>query len=179
MGANDVGPDGAAAPSLPEAPGLTEGRFAGREAFRQRVREALASAAREGWNELILSDANFHDWPLGERAVVAALNDWACAGRSLVMLGKTYDEVIRHHPRFVTWRRTWDHIVTCRRCAAADPLLLPSAVWTSGWMMHRLDPQHSRGVCSQEPERRLALHESLQEWLRQSAPGFPASTLGL
>ena len=31
------------------------GRFAGREAFRQLVRDALACAAREGWREIILS----------------------------------------------------------------------------------------------------------------------------
>jgi hypothetical protein len=52
------------------APELPQGRFEGRDAFRQNVRDALACAAREGWRELILSDADFHDWPLGERAVV-------------------------------------------------------------------------------------------------------------
>ena len=51
--------------TAPEAPGLPEGRFEGREAFRQRVRDALACAAREGWQEIMLSDADFHDWPLG------------------------------------------------------------------------------------------------------------------
>lgn len=46
---------------------LPEGRFSGREAFQQLVRDALATAAREGWREIILSDADFHDWPLGRR----------------------------------------------------------------------------------------------------------------
>ena len=49
------------------APELPQGRFEGRDAFRQNVRDALACAARQGWRELILSDADFHDWPLGER----------------------------------------------------------------------------------------------------------------
>lgn len=53
--------------------GLPEGRFTGREAFQQMVRDAFATAAREGWAEILISDANFHDWPLGERAVVESL----------------------------------------------------------------------------------------------------------
>jgi hypothetical protein len=162
-----------------ELPVLPEGRFEGREAFRQRVRDALACAAREGWHEIVLSDATFHDWPLGERAVVESLQVWAHTGRRLVMLAKNYDEVLRGHPRFVTWRRTWSHLIECRRCATVDPLLLPSALWTSGWVMQRLDPVHSTGVSTPLPERRLALREEIEEWLRQSSPGFPATTLGL
>ena len=171
-------PDGVA-DVQPATPELPEGRFEGCEAFRQRIRDALACAAREGWREIILSDASFHDWPLGERAVIDALNAWARTGRKLVMLGKSYDEVTRSHPRFVTWRRTWAHIMECRRCATADPLDLPSALWTSGWALHRLDPVGSTGVCTVIPERRMALRESLEEWLRQSSAGFPVTTLGL
>ncbi len=52
---------------------MPSGRFEGREAFQKLVRDALACAAQEGWRELIVSDANFHDWPLGERAVVESL----------------------------------------------------------------------------------------------------------
>ena len=40
---------------------LPEGRFSGREAFQQLVRDALATAAREGWREIILSG---HRWPI-------------------------------------------------------------------------------------------------------------------
>jgi hypothetical protein len=163
----------------PAAPALPEGRFEGREAFRQNVRDALACADREGWREIILSDADFHDWPLGERAVVDSLNAWASTGRKLVMLAKSYDEVTRTHPRFVSWRRTWAHIIECRRCATADPLILPSALWTSGWVLRRLDPERCTGVCTLIPERRLALRESIEEWLRQSSAGFPTTTLGL
>ena len=163
----------------PVPPALPHGRFEGREAFRQNVRDALACAAREGWREIILSDADFHDWPLGERAVVDSLNAWAKTGRKLVMLAKSYDEVTRTHPRFVNWRRTWSHIIECRRCATVDPLILPSALWTSGWVLRRLDPERSTGVCTVIPERKLALRESIEEWLRQSSAGFPATTLGL
>lgn len=163
----------------PMAP-LPEGRFNGREAFQQLVRDALATAAREGWREIILSDANFHDWPLGERAVVESLQEWAHSGRRMTLLACTYDEVIRRHARLVRWRGTWDHILTCRVSPGADPLDIPSALWSPGWVMQRLDPERCSGVAGSEPERRVLLRETLNEWVRsKSAPGFPSTTLGL
>ena len=118
-----------ATPSAEPLRDLPSGRFSGRETFQQLVRDAVATAARDGWQEIFISDANFHDWPLGERAVVEALQDWARSGRRFTMLACSYDDVIRRHARFVRWRGTWDHIITCRRSPAADPLDLPSALW--------------------------------------------------
>ncbi|HSV45781.1 MAG TPA: hypothetical protein VLJ58_08335 [Ramlibacter sp.] len=159
--------------------GLPSGRFAGREDFRQLVRDALSSAAREGWSQIILCDASFEDWPLGERAVAQALQEWSASGRRCTLLARRYDEVVRGHARFVTWRRTWSHIIEARGCSSADPLELPSAIWSPGWVMQRLDPQRCSGFCGSEPERRLALRENLNEWLARSSPAFPATTLGL
>ena len=122
-------------PPLPELPELPVGRFSSREAFQQMVRDALATAARDGWQEIVVSDANFHDWPLGERSVVEALQDWAHGSRRFTMLAGRYDEVVRRHARFVRWRGTWDHIITCRRSPAADPLDIPSALWSPRWVM--------------------------------------------
>ncbi|OYX10838.1 MAG: hypothetical protein B7Z11_06295 [Acidovorax sp. 32-64-7] len=151
------------APSLPDLP---SGRFTGREAFMQLVRDGLATAAR--------------DWPLGELAVIESLQQWAHSGRRFTMLACTFDEVIRRHPRFVRWRGTWDHIISCRRSPSADPLDLPSAFWSPAWVMHRLDPVRCVGVAGFEPERRVLLRESLNEWLRsKSSSGFPSTTLGL
>ena len=98
-----------------EPPGpLPSGGFMGREAFRQRVRDALARAAGEGWRELILCDATFADWPLGERVCVEALHAWMRGGqRQFTMLARRYDEVVRHHARFVDWRRQWSHRIDC------------------------------------------------------------------
>ncbi|MBI3100729.1 MAG: hypothetical protein HYY98_04135 [Burkholderiales bacterium] len=159
---------------------LPEGRFSGREAFQQLVREALATAAREGWREIILSDADFHDWPLGERAVVESLQEWAHSGRRLTFLACNYNEVIRRHARLVRWRATWDHILTCRACPAADPLDIPSAIWSPDWVLQRLDPDRCAGVAGTEPARRVLLQEVLKEWVRsKSVPGFAATTLGL
>ncbi|MBX3587971.1 MAG: hypothetical protein AB7I35_04575 [Ramlibacter sp.] len=158
---------------------LASGRFEGRTDFQQLVRDALAAAAREGWRELVLSDADFADWPLGERVVAESLQAWSATGRRVTLLARRYDEVIRQHARFVAWRKTWSHIIECRACTAADPLELPSAIWSPAWAMQRLDPVRCAGFSGAEPERRLQLRESLNEWLARSSPAFPASTLGL
>lgn len=158
---------------------LPAGRFAGREAFTQLVRDALQRAAQEGWREMILSDASFEDWPLRERAVVDALLAWSRTGRRMTLLAKNYDEVLRSQPRFVAWRRTWGHILECRSCRSVDALDFPSAIWSESWVMQRLDLQHSTGFCGPEPERRVRLRELLDERLRASSPAFSASTLGL
>lgn len=167
------------APAEPAAGPLPSGRFAGRLAFQQLVRDSLACAAREGWREIVFCDASFEDWPLGERAVAESLQAWSRSGRRFIMLARRYDELIRRHPRFVNWRKTWSHIIECWACPSADPLDMPSAIWSPSWVMRRLDLERSTGMCGAEAERRVALREHLDEWLRKSGPGFAASTLGL
>ena len=158
---------------------LTSGRFSGREAFEQLVRDALACAAREGWREIILSDATFADWPLRERSVVESLHAWAAPGRHMILLATRYDEVVRIHARFVSWRKAWGHIIDCRVCRAVPAADFPSAIWSRAWFMHRLDPQRSNGACGYDRKSWGQLREVLDEKIRDSVPGFAASTLGL
>ena len=159
---------------------LPSGRFSGPDEFCQRLRAALETAATEGWSEIFISDADFHDWPLGEKAVVEALQAWGQTGRRFTMLACDYGDVVRRHARFVRWRGTWDHIITCRRSACANPLDIPSALWSPHWVLSRMDAQRSVGFTGAEPDRRVLLRETLDEWVRsKSVPGFPATTLGL
>jgi hypothetical protein len=158
---------------------LPAGRFSGREAFGELVRDALACAARERWREIILSDADFEDWSLGERAVAESLAAWSATGGHVTLLARRYDAVVRRHARFVTWRKTWSHIIEARSCPSADPLELPSAIWSPRWVMQRLDLERCTGVSGNEPDRRLLLRERLGECLKKSSPGFAATTLGL
>lgn len=160
-------------------PALPEGRFAGRSEFADLIRLAFATAAAQGWREIIMSDADFDDWPLGERAVAQALNDWSKTGRKLTMLARNYDTVLRRHARFVTWRRTWSHIVECRGIASIPVDDMPSALWSPGWVFERRDALHCTGIASAEAARRVALKEQLSERLLNSSPAFPATTLGL
>ena len=158
---------------------LPAGPFSGPVEFQQLIRDALAAAAREGWREIILADPEFADWPLGERAVADALANWSQSGRKCILLARKWDEVMRRHARFVTWRRTWSHIIEARGCPSADPLEMPSAIWTPAWVLERRDLDNCRGYTGAEPGRRLALREKLGEWLGKSTPAFPAVTLGL
>ncbi|HUR90820.1 MAG TPA: hypothetical protein VMZ74_17180 [Ramlibacter sp.] len=157
---------------------LPTGPFSGIEEFRQLVRNALAAAARENWREIILSDQGFVDWPLGERAVAESLAAWSQSGRKCILLARRWDQIGRH-ARFVTWRSTWSHIIDARACPSADPLELPSAIWTPTWAMQRRDLDNSRGYMGTEADRRLTLRENLNEWLSKSTPSFPSSTSGL
>ncbi|BEP61025.1 hypothetical protein GmRootV213_15790 [Variovorax sp. V213] len=165
---------------VPSEPSLPEGRFDGREAFEGIVRAALENAARQGWRELVLSDPDFADWPLGERASIQALQAWSATGRRFILLARRFDVIERAHTRLVPWRRMWDHIIECRavRPEAGSPAV-PSAIWTPDWFVHRADPERSRGVCGFDPRARRELRETIDESWRAGRPAFPASTLGL
>lgn len=158
---------------------LPNGRFEGRSAFQQLLRDALAKAADEGWREITMCDPNFEDWPLGEREVVDALQAWARPGRKWTMLAGSFDEVTRRHPRFVNWRRTWSHLIDCRAVRSTDPSQMPSCLIGPGWVMRRLDFEHCTGISGDEARRRVDLQESVGEWLRRSSPSFPSTVLGL
>ena len=156
-----------------------EGLFEGPAQFAQWVREALQCAAEEGWREMVWSDANFEDWPLRERAVVDSLNAWAQSGRKLTLLALNFEAIRRLHPRFVTWRVTWDHILDCRLCKGVEASDFPSALWSPGWVMRRLDPVRQKGVAGGDARQRLLLREQLDELYRKSSAGFASTTLGL
>jgi hypothetical protein len=158
---------------------LPEGRFSGRTEFGDLIRRAFSAAATQGWREIIICDASFEDWPLGERAVIEALANWSHTGRKFTMIARNYDALIRRYPRFVAWRRTWSHIVECRGVASGPSESFPSAMWTPGWAFERLDLERSAGYSGHEAPRRVALRECLKERLLRSVPAFPATTLGL
>lgn len=165
--------------SVTGLPGLIEGRIAGRGEFTEVIRQAFAAAVVEGWREIILSDPDFDDWPLGERGVTQALNDWSKAGRKLTMMAGSYDTVLGRHARFVTWRRTWSHIVECRASTATPADSMPSALWSPGWAFERLDVRRCTGVASSDVNRCVLIKERLNERLLNSSPAFPATVLGL
>lgn len=158
---------------------VPQGRFAGREAFSQLVRDALALASQQAWRELVFCDPTFEDWPLHERQTLELLGAWSRTGRQFRMVAIQYDSVLRNQARFVTWRRTWGHIIECRVCRQIDPVNFPTVLWSPQWAMQRLDPVRSTGVCGSEPDRLVQLRELLDALHQTSSPGFPSTTLGL
>lgn len=164
-------------PALP--PALPDGRFTGRAEFSELIRRALFVAALQGWREIIWCDPDFADWPLGERTVAQSLHDWAQAGRRLTLLAQNYQEVQRQHMRFVTWRRTWSHLVECRAIATLPVAALPSALWSPGWVFERTDRPSCLVTAGYDAGSRVTLKERLNALLLKSTPSFPATTLGL
>lgn len=164
--------------SAPASP-LRTGRFEGREDFLEMVRQALDCAAREGWPLVVLSDPDFDDWPLGERAVVDALQRWARQGRQLRFLARNFSQVRLRHPRLVQWRKTWSHVIEAHACPSASSGELPSAIWSGHWTMERLDVERCTVVASEDPKRRIALRERLDACWHKGSPSFSATTLGL
>ncbi len=126
-----------------------------------------------------MSDADFSAWPLNQRAVIDALTAWAKSGRRLTILANRYDDVHRRHPRFTQWRRTWDHLVEGRICEEPERGDVPTAIWSSSWILRCTDRVHQSGYCSNERSMSVNLKEALSERLLTSAPGFSASVLGL
>ncbi|MEP7099141.1 MAG: hypothetical protein ABI781_01445, partial [Burkholderiales bacterium] len=85
-----------------------------RAEFHAALRHAFEQLASVGAREVWLCDEDFADWPLGERAIVELLTQWAASSRKLTLVARHFDEVARRHARWVAWRRDWSHIVSCR-----------------------------------------------------------------
>ena len=159
---------------------IPDGRFEGREAFDARVMQFLQRAADEGWHEIIVGDADFVGWCWGSAAAVELLNRWARKGRLITVLACDFEALARRHPRWVQWRRTWDHRIQCRKYLTRDPATVPSVLWSGHWVVQRLDPVQTVGVASSIRSVIVQQQEQLQEWIgKKSTPAFPASVLGL
>lgn len=151
-----------------------------RSACQAALREGLAEAAQAGSAELLLCDADFVDWPLGEAAVVEQLTAWAGARRRLTVLAHRYDGIVQHHARWVAWRRQWAHLVECRELLEAEAGDLPCLLLAPRLAAVRVhDRRHWRGTVTRDPSSLLQCREELDALLQRSTPAFPAHTLGL
>jgi len=151
-----------------------------RAGFQAAVREALAEAAARGSRELWLSDIDFADWPLGEREVVATFERWAASSRRLTLVANHFDTLAREHPRWVTWRRQWSHIVSCRTNTEIASSEIPTALVALGTVTVRLsDPTHHRGRIARDRGEELRCKELIDAVLQRSEEAFPATSTGL
>ncbi len=146
--------------------------------FQDALRAAFEQAASEGCPEIWLSDTDFSCWPLGDSGVVAHLAAWAMSHRRLTVLAQHYDDVARRHPRWVTFRRQWSHVVTCRALEEAEAI--PSMFLAPGVVTVRLfDAETCRASVSSDVADAVRAKEALDAVLQRSAEAFPAATLGL
>jgi hypothetical protein len=151
-----------------------------RSEFHAALRGAFSLAASAGARELWLCDEDFADWPLGERAVVDELTQWAQSRRRLTVLAHNFDEVARRHGRWTEWRRQWAHVVECRTNAEIEAAQMPTICLVSDIFSVRLsDPVRHRGMASHEAADALACREAIDAVSQRSIETFPATTLGL
>ncbi|MDN3543446.1 MAG: hypothetical protein ACK4S6_18145 [Roseateles asaccharophilus] len=161
---------------------ITEGVISGREAFVQALTACFQRAAQEGCRELCLWDADFAHWPLSSPEVLDALRQWALPHRRLRLLATQYEDLRRLHPRFVSWRRHWDHVVEARAYEPQDlsgggpqGLMLGQGLFS----LRLLDARLWRAAYSGAAADELAARESFDAVWQRSCESFSASTLGL
>lgn len=151
-----------------------------RNEFHDALRRAFAQAADAGCREILLCDDDFSDWPLGERRVVEDLTRWAASHRSLTVVARHFDEVVRRHARWVEWRRNWSHIVQCRVNNELEAGQMPVMFLAPGATSVRVvDAEHHRGVLSHDKADAIVWREALDAVLQRSEESFPATQLGL
>jgi hypothetical protein len=153
--------------------------FESRGAFQQALRDGFAEVAAHGGRELWLCDRDFADWPLGERAVVESLAQWAYAHRKLVVLAARFDEVVRRHARWLEWRVHWSHIVECRTVHEDEAPQMPSLLFAPSCIgVRRLDELY-RGRVYREGADLARCQEWVDAIAQRSTEAFPVTTLGL
>jgi len=163
-----------------DAPHAAHEILAGREACRQALRDGFAEAARAGCRELWLCDADYADWPLGERAVIDSLSKWAYSHRKLTVLAASFDELTRRHSRWLEWRREWSHVVDCRQLEEGDANDPPRLLLAPGLFAVRIfDVRHWRGGLSIDPVALVDSREAIDALVQRSSDALPVTTLGL
>lgn len=148
-------------------------------AFADLVRQSIAVADAQGWREWWWCDADFADWPLGERAVIESLERWVRQGRKLHLLAQDFRALRQAHARFVTWRVRWDHCIEAKACPSAAVDDFPSGMWMPSVCWTRIDPTHCVTLATQDPRQRVDFQQRIHGCWTKAGPAFPASTLGL
>ncbi|HZT55936.1 MAG TPA: hypothetical protein VFA35_06900 [Burkholderiaceae bacterium] len=151
-----------------------------RAEFHAALHQAFETLASAGAREVWLCDEDFADWPLGERATIERLQQWAASSRKLTLVARHFDEVARRHPRWVEWRRNWSHIVSCRSNRELATGEFPTVLLGLGTVSVRLsDTVHHRGRLSHEKSDEIRCKEQIDAVLQRSDEAFPATTTGL
>lgn len=164
----------------PPASGDTRWLFAARGDFLTAWHRALARVVERGCRDLLLCDADYAHWPLGERATLEQLSAWVMSHRRLVVVAAQFDTLQRQHPRWVTWRRQWSHVVQCRQVDEADVAAIPSMVLAPGEVSLRVrDMVRFRGRLSFERADAVRDADDLDAFLQRSHEAFPVTSLGL
>jgi hypothetical protein len=167
---------------LPDAKPAAGGRaFEGAPEFARALHDAMVFASERGTRRVCWCDQDFASWPLGEAEWIDMLTHWARKpGRELVMIARDWAVVERRHPRFVTWRRDWAHVIQCLVPDESRTTDLPTLWIDSDEQALRVfDAQHLRGRLGFDRVDRQRAREDFDAISQRASPGFAAATLGL
>jgi hypothetical protein len=158
---------------------LPQGRFSGPADFQRLVRAAVAQAPLRGWREMLWADPDFTHWPLGELAVVEGLTQWMQHGARLCMMAADFRPITLQAPRFVAWRRQFDHRFEARAWPRSGLPEMTMLLWTPDWAVVGMDAQAPTVVATAEAARRAQWRQAWNSAWATGTPAFPASVLGL
>ena len=157
------------------------GRIDGWPDFTDRVRAALAMAAAQP-TSILMMDHDFARWPIGERSMIEGFQQWVLQTKLPVctLIAATLDELPRKHPRWVAWRSTWGHRVTCRVVLEelADAVK-PTLLLEGQLGLKLLDPVTGRGVWSRLKSDLTVWRQEFDAISQRSHEAMPSTTLGL
>ncbi len=158
--------------------------FDTRTDFQAAIREAFASLAESACNDVVICDTDFADWPLGEISVIDSLTRWVQPHRKFTVYAQNFDEALRRHARWVTWRRQFAHAVECRVVEPLEQGRMPSlftarAGEVAGMTVRLFDASRYRGSLSADARDAVLAREQIDAISQRSAEGLPATTLGL
>ena len=169
-------------PAPGAANAATAGRaFEGAPEFARALHDAMVMASERGTRRLCWCDQDYASWPLGEAEWIDLLTHWSRKpGRELVMIARDWSVVERRHPRFVTWRRDWAHVVQCLVPDESHTADLPT-IWidSDDQALRVFDAEHLRGRLGFDRVDRQRAREDFDAISQRASPGFSAVTLGL
>lgn len=151
-----------------------------RSEFLDGARQVLIGLPEIKPRDLLIADADFSPWPLGDADVVEALTRWArLPGRRLRLLGSRFDVIERDQPRFAAWRRSFAHALECQLPGEVEPTDMPSLLLADAVCIELLDRERWQARCSDERRWLVEQRERIDAILQRSEPAWPMTALGL
>jgi len=148
--------------------------------LRHALQAWLDDAAQARVRELWCCDADLALWPVGERAWIDALGRWVGPGRRLTVLLADDEPLQRLHPRWVTWRRTWGHVVELWVVEAEVVGDLRGLALSPGRCgVEILEPSIGRARWVRDAAALRVALQRLQAWKERARPGVAVHPLGL
>ncbi|HYR25823.1 MAG TPA: hypothetical protein VEQ09_08330 [Aquabacterium sp.] len=157
------------------------GRISSWRDFSDRVSAAMAMVATDPV-DITLSDPDFSHWPLGQRGVMDAFQQWTLAAKGLScrVLAGSFDAVPVQHPRWAAWRTTWAHRVHCWQ---APPELVsairPMLVLHGRLGLRLSETRTGVGIWTRDPGVLLDWLSEFDVISQRSSEAMPPTTLGL